>query len=418
MKLSIHYDVKKIFENQKFLISTIIIVALIIRIPIIHFLGDDHLQNEWLILVSNLTNHGEFAFRSFGDFYVPNLYMPPLYPWFLYIFKLIGLNNENYVNLILYLQAVLASISLVTFYLICKKFFPVKLSILLTTLLCFFPSYLYACSQISSITLYIFLIILFLYFLINVSKESNYKYSFYVGLISGLSILLRGEFILLFIFSLIYLFFSYKNVKLKKIVLILFVALLVLSPYLYRNITELNTFSITKSIGFNLWKGNNPNSSVEGDLKRFVDEHGPIGFDGDLKEKITNLQINKYYDINLDNFFLNESIKNIKSEPQRYIALYIKKFISFLFIDLNSTIKNYYHPLHAIPLIIISISSLIGMLISMKDSKNLDLIAILYLSYIFIFSFFFILPRYNLIILPMQILLTGKLINKLSKRSI
>ena len=130
------------------------------------------------------------------------------------------------------------------------------------------------------------------------------------------------------------------------------------------------------------------------------------------------MTIDKYYDINLDNFFLNESIKNIKSEPQRYIALYIKKFISFLFIDLNSTIKNYYHPLHAIPLIIISISSLIGMLISMKDSKNLDLIAILYLSYIFIFSFFFILPRYNLIILPMQILLTGKLINKLSKRSI
>ena len=50
---------------------------------------------------------------------------------------------------------------------------------------------------------------------------------------------------------------------------------MVLSPYLYRNITELSTFSITKSIGFNLWKGNNPYSNVEGDLKnRLVDEHG------------------------------------------------------------------------------------------------------------------------------------------------
>ena len=249
-------------------------------------------------------------------------------------------------------------------------------------------------------------------------NESNYKYSFYLGLTSGLAILLRGEFILLFIFSLTYLFFFYENIKLKQIILILFITFLILSPYLYRNITELNTFSITKSIGFNLWKGNNPASNVEGDLKRIVNEHGPIGFDGDLKEKITNLQIDKYYDIILDNFFLNESIKNIKNEPQRYITLYVKKFISFLFIDLNSTFKNYYHPLHLIPLIIISISSLIGMLISMKDSKNLNLISVLYLSYIFIFAFFSILPRYNLIILPMQILLTGKLNNRLSKKSI
>ena len=417
MKLSIYYP-KKIFENKKLLISSIIAVTLIIRIPVIHFFGDDRLQNEWLILVNNLTDHGEFAFRNFGNFYVPNLYMPPLYAWFLYIFKLLNLSNENYINLILYTQAILASISLVTFYFICKKFFSDILSISLTSLFCFFPSYLYACGQISSITLYIFLIILFLYFLLNFSSESNYKYSFFLGLTSGLSILLRGEFILLFAFSLIYIFIFYEKVKLKKIILTLFVTFLVLSPYLYRNMTKLNTLSITKSIGFNLWKGNNPNSNVEGDLKRLVDHYGPKGFDGDLKKKINNLQIDKYYDINIDKFFLNESIKNIINEPERYFLLYIKKFISFLFIDLNSTIKNYYHPLHIIPLIVISICSLIGMLTSIRDSKNSNLISMLYLSYIFIFSFFFILPRYNLMVLPMQILLTGKLITKLYKNSI
>ena len=93
-------------------------------------------------------------------------------------------------------------------------------------------------------------------------------------------------------------------------------------------------------------------------------------------EKITDLPVDKYFDINLDNLFLDESIKNIKNEPGRYLVLYIKKFISFLFIDLNSTIKNYYHPLHLIPLIIISFSSFIGMLISIGKSKNLNLIVL------------------------------------------
>ena len=417
MKLNIHFSEKKIFQNKKLLISTIIIVSLIIRIPAIYFFGDSRLDNEWFVLINNLTNQKEFAFRNIGNFYVPNLYMPPLYAWFLYVFKLLNLSNANYINLILYLQAILASISLVPFYFICKKFFSDNLSLFLTILFCFFPSYLYSCGQISSITLYVFLIVFFIFFLLNIPNETNYKFSFYLGLAAGLSILLRGEFILIFSFCLIYLFFFYKNVNLKKIILTSFITLLVLSPYLYRNISELNTFSITKSIGFNLWKGNNPNSNVEGDLTRHVGDSGPIGFEGDLKEKITDLPVDKYFDINLDNLFLDESIKNIKNEPGRYLVLYIKKFISFLFIDLNSTIKNYYHPLHLIPLIIISFSSFIGMLISIGNSKNLNLITMLYLSYIFIFSFFFILPRYNLIILPMQILLTGKLINKLNKKT-
>jgi len=416
MKLNTYNYFKKIFENQKLLISVIIILTLTTRIPIIHFWGDHSLQNEWLVLVNNLTNHGEFSFRNFGNFYIPNLYMPPLYAWFLYIFKFLNLTNENYVNLILYLQAIFACISLVTFYYISKKFFSYSLSLFLTFIFCFFPSYLYACGQISSISLYVLLIVLFIHFVLKINSEPNYKHIFYLGLIAGLSILLRGEFILIFIFSLSYLFLFYKNFGLKEAVLTLLITFIVLSPYLYRNITELNTFSLTKSIGFNLWKGNNPNSNVEGDLKRFVNEYGPNGFEGDLKEKIINLKVDKYYDITLDKFFLNEALENIKSNPTRYIALYIKKFISFIFFDLNSTNKNYYHPLHLFPLIMISICSLVGALISFKYSKNLNFITILYLAYIFVFSFFFILPRYNLIILPMQIILTGQLINKFLKK--
>jgi len=418
MKLSKYY-LEKFFDNQKFLISIIIIISLIVRIPVIHFYGDNRLDHEWLVIVNNLINHNEFAFRNFENFYVPNLYMPPLYAWFIYIFKLLNLNDADSLTLILFVQAVLASISMVAFYFICKRFFTNNLSLILTALFCFWPSYLYACGQISSITLYIFLIILFLYFILNVSSRPNYKYSVYLGIVSGLSILLRGEFILIFIFSLIYLFIFYKNVNFKKIILALLVTCLVLSPYLYRNVTELSTFSITKSIGFNLWKGNNPYSNVEGDLKnRLVDEHGPRSFDEKMENKINDIQIDKYYDISLDNFFLQETLKNIQNEPERYVKLYIKKFISFLFIDLNSSFKNYYHPLHVIPLIIISVTSLISAILLIKDSKTLNLISILYLFYIFIFSFFFILPRYNLIILPMQILLTGKLINKLYNKFI
>ncbi len=406
MNLNIFYN--SAVANKKLVILAIIVIALIVRIPIVYFFGDNNLQNEWLTIVNNLFDHGKFSFRSFDGYYVPNMYMPPLYAWFLFVPKILNLSIENYIGLILYTQAILSALSSAIFYIISINFFSKKLSLFLTTIFCFFPSYLYACGQISSISLYLFLLLIFIYLFLKITNLPNLKFCFYLGIISGLLMLLRGEFILLFFLSLIYLFLFYKNMNIRNILFILLISYLVMSPYLYRNITELNTFSITKSMGFNLWKGNNPNSNVEGDLKRVINEHGPANFTGELKDKIDNVVVDKRYDINIDNLFLNEALNNIKNQPERYFLLYLKKVFSFLFFDLNSSYNNYYNPIHLFPLIIISISSFFGMLISLKENKSFKFIIVLYLLNIFLFSLFFILPRYNLIILPMQIILTGK----------
>ena len=409
-------NAKSIFNNQKLLFSVIIFFTLLLRITIIHLFGDKYLQSEWAVIVSNLSNHGEFSFRSFENFYVPNIYMPPLYIWFLYSFKIFNLNYENYVILILYVQAIISSFSLIIFYGIVKNFFSKNLSLLLSIIFCFFPSYLYASSLISSISLYIFLLLIFIYFFLKITISSNFKLHFYLGIVAGFSLLLRGEFIFLFIISLFYLFFYYKNVPLKNILITILISLIVISPYLYRNVTKLNSYTIIKSLGFNLWKGNNPNSNVEGDLTRHVNEYGAINFQEELVEKINNIKIDKYYDINLDNLFLDEALNNIKTQPQKYFLLYVKKIFSFMFFDINSSLKNYYNIAHLLPLILISVFSFFGLLVSFNNSKNLNFIIILFLSNLFIFSFFFILPRYNLIILPMQIILAGKLLDKFLKK--
>ena len=80
---------------------------------------------------------------------------------------------------------------------------------------------------------------------------------------SGLLILLRGEFIAFFILSLLYLFLFFK-VKIKNLIIMLILTILVVSPYLTRNIQLLDTATITKSIGWNLWKGNHANTKVQG----------------------------------------------------------------------------------------------------------------------------------------------------------
>ena len=68
------------------LLAILFLTTFLIRVPIIYLYGDVNLENEWLILFNNLTKHQTLALITFDDFLVPNLWMPPLYAYYLYFF--------------------------------------------------------------------------------------------------------------------------------------------------------------------------------------------------------------------------------------------------------------------------------------------------------------------------------------------
>ena len=366
-------------------------------------------------MVKNLIEHGRLSFiysdleklsdisRSVED--SPNLYMPPLYAIYLYIFSIFKLEEQNYIQLILLSQVLLSSITIIVFYKLNKTFFTRKINFYGSLLLSLFPLYIYGCTQISSITLQVFLTVLFFYFLFKFINEKNFFSLFLFSLVGGLLILLRGEFFLIFILSLLYLIFFFK-IKIKNILLMILITLIIISPYLIRNILVFNSVTITKSFGYNLWKGNNPNSIVE----------GSVLLSDNLQEQIENIPNDKYYFFNLDKIYLNEAIKNIKEEPKRYLILFFKKATSFLFIDIKSSQPNYYNPLHYLPVLLLGITSLFGIILSDKKSFQLNYLILIFFANIIIFSSFFILPRYKLVILPLQIIFTNVLIEHIVKK--
>ena len=291
------------------------------------------------------------------------------------------------------------------FYQINKKIFSKNISILSSLLLSLFPLYIYACSQISSITLQVFLTILFIYSFFEFSENKKSKSIFLLSITSGLLILLRGEFIIIFILSLFFLYL-FLNTTFKKIFIILMITAITISPYLIRNVITFDTFTITKSIGYNLWKGNNPNSSIEG--SEIIDQ--------ELAESLAKVEINKFYQIELDKIFLNQAFKNILDNPTHYFSLFVKKSLSFLFIDLMSTQKNYYNYFHIIPVLLLSITSFMGIVIASKKSIKYNYLLLILFTYIMVFSIFFILPRYKLIIIPIQLIFTNVLIKFITKK--
>ena len=396
-------------NKEAYLLIFLFLFSFLIRIPSIFIFGDTSLENEWKLLVNYLTeyrklysilpsliNSTSIPPLTFDDFFVPNVFMPPLYAFYLYFFKLINFTKEIYILIILFSQSILSSLSVVIFYIINKNFFSSKISLLGALIFLLFPIHIYACGQISSAILQSFLLVVFFYFFFKTIKKDNFFNICFLSLTSGLLILLRGEFIAYFILSILYMGLFLK-INLKSITIIVLLTTVAISPYLIRNIMLVDTITITKSVGYNLWKGNNPNSTVEGNSS----------IDSNLIEQIEKLPKDKYFDVNADRVFQNEGLKNIKNNPLRYLALYVKKILSFIFIDINSSYPKYYHPLHYLPILLIGITSILGIILSNKNSKQINFLILYFIANITIISVFFVLPRYSLAILPLQIIFSN-----------
>ena len=76
-----------IYMNKKnyYFFLILIIFSFCIRIPIILKFGDISLDNEWGIILKNFINFEKFSLRQFDGFYLPNIQMPPLYAFYLYL---------------------------------------------------------------------------------------------------------------------------------------------------------------------------------------------------------------------------------------------------------------------------------------------------------------------------------------------
>ena len=392
-------------KKEIFLVILLILFSAVVRIPVILILGDANLENEWLQLVNNLIDHKGLSMSTVEGLLLPNLWMPPLYAYYIYLFSFFNLENQNFILLILSSQIMLASISVGIFYGINKYFFSKKISIFSSLLFSLFPINLYACAQISSVTLYIFLALFFYYYFFKITKNNNILTIFVFAIAAGLLILTRREFVGILVLSVTYLYFFFK-IPIKKISLIILIALITISPYLIRNYLIFDKIIIQASFGYNLWKGNNPNAKVE----------GSAFMENDLLLQREKIPKNKYYRIVEDKILTNEAFKNIESDPAKYLVLFFKKAASFMFINIESSDPRYYNPIHYIPLILLGITSLIGIFLTDKKSYRLNYLILIFFFYIITFSFFFILPRYQLFIIPFQIIFTSNLIAYIQKR--
>ena len=178
--------------NQFFLTSlSLIIFSFFARVASVLIYGDTIIYNEWNILLNNLIDYKTYSFYTFEDQLIPSTYMPPLYPFLLYFLKIISFDLVNLLFLIFSIQIILSTISVYIFYQINKIFFSDKTSVIIAFVFSFFPLHLYSVGQTSSITLQIFLSLLFIKYLFFIYNTQSNKNLIIFSILSGLLLLTR-----------------------------------------------------------------------------------------------------------------------------------------------------------------------------------------------------------------------------------
>ena len=136
--------------------------------------------------------------------------MPPLYAFFIFVIKYIFSSFVNFVNVVIIIQILISSIATYIFFRILQISEKLVVSFYTALIFSLVPINIYASVQISSISIQVFLLIYFFYILKIFSKNKiiSQKNLLIFSFLSGLLILIRGEFIIFYILTILF-FFSY-----------------------------------------------------------------------------------------------------------------------------------------------------------------------------------------------------------------
>ncbi|OGS23046.1 MAG: hypothetical protein A2252_07970 [Elusimicrobia bacterium RIFOXYA2_FULL_39_19] len=415
---------QKVLNSPLFLPILIFILALTVRL--LYFsemkrnglffepMADAKVYHEWACqILATRDIIGKDAF-----------FMNPGYPYLLaLLYAFFGVK----LHIIVIIQFIIGSISVILIYFIAKNIFDDQVAIIsgiiasLYGVFIFYEGLLLTASWIN-----FFNLLAILFILKATEKESKSLYLF-SGILIGISSLFRPNILLFLPLLLIWLFF-YSKKYIKLFFFILLGTLLILLPVIIRNYVVLKEPVISSvSSGINFYIGNGEGSDGSDEI---IHKIGPLYstpkymwsfFKSEAENSLHKPNIS-YYE--MDNYWKVKTFNYVKNNPLIYLKLIIKKILLFLnfqeipnnypyhIFKINSSIlKHCFDSKYITPLALLS---LIGFFNYYKTIK-LNLLRTYFFIYLFTAIIIFVLSEYRLAIVPILIIFTSYSIICISK---
>ena len=317
-----------------------------------------------------------YVFRHFNtDCYFFGPY--PLYVYFVAFMHLI--TGTNYFILQI-TQALIAAFSVVPLFFIAEKIFNQRAAFVCGLLFALHPGLVVFAASLHGI--WVFFTIWITQAMVCM-QEKRWGL-FWIGILMGLSILMRPT--LVFFIPAFFVYLLVKKESFKKIVFKLFIVILlagvVISPWIYRGYKIYNRFIfISSSTAEHFWRGNNPYATGTGltqDGKSILSA-APQSF----RDKLFSLNEIEQYD-----FLKKEAMTFIKTQPAQFLKLTVKKFIYFWWFSPQTGLMYpwYWLFVYKSLYLFVTLFFIAGLYFMFKNRGKIDTPAV-----VFLFTFFIIL---------------------------
>lgn len=222
------------------------------------------------ILVRQLFDDGVYAYKDTK----PNAQVTPGYPIFMAaVYKMVDYQNHDPYPYIRYIQVGISLLTMYIIYRLARRLGGAGVGIAATAITAIYPSFVWSNGAVLTEVLCTFFLTLYLYVQVIAFEKKTWPYALGSGLLLGLTVLVRPEFLPLIVVCHAVAYLWKRNWKeIGKLLVITSLGLgIALSPWVIRNIITLNKVVVASTQVNPFAAGTYPNKNYDDDM---VDRKG------------------------------------------------------------------------------------------------------------------------------------------------
>lgn len=423
----------KFIESEKRIILLIFITALFLRtislIGISIVLKNSNLNEdfEYGVIARSLIEGKGYSVpiieaAGWGEhkkdtgIYRPTADQLPFYPIALSVVYYLASSPFSF-WIVKFLQAIFSSATCAVIYLIALRLYNNKQAAITAGFISvIYPTFILAGIRMYPETFFTFWLALTVLYLMILRDEPMVRNQLITGVLIGVTLLNSNVIVSIIPFIVVWLFLlagGFKE-KFKRVLLVMFTAFLIVSPWLVRNYFAFNEFPLMKStMGLNFWLGNNPMATGTFFLPS-----------GELMESILPNFFYEGFALSetvQDKMLYDEALSYVKENPAGYAMLFLKRFYYFTWFPSDNLLSKegrIYKKLFKLLYGFILVSGIIGVFLSIKKYfKDIFLLSSIVVSVTLLYSIFIVgHMRYRMPVEPYMIIIASYTISFLLGR--
>jgi len=406
-------------------IGPVLLVACLLRLISIPLVRSYQHPQTWEFgpLAENIARGLGYSDLTRTGGYLPSIYMPPAYPYFLALFYRLGGEKPVTYLLIEIVQAFFGVLLVYIVYRLALILLGKRCAVAAACITAVYPTQVYMCNEFHGISIYIVLGTATVLFLVRYLTQGRSTWDVIAGgLCMGAVMLFRGEAPALALLYAAILLLRGGKKAVGAAVIFLLAAYGCLAPWTARNYREFGkVIPVCASSGLSLWVGNNPWAtgsdryiqahSVEG---QFSYNPQPVGsvdygdFDSvtDVKYAFDRVPLDRNEMVAEDDALKHLAINYIRTHPRQEVKLVLKKLFVFFVFDPNH--EKGRSPVYWVPSVLLTCLAIWGAVLRGNKIFGDDLFLVAPVLFaIAVGIVIFVLPRYKIVVDPFIIIIAA-----------